>query len=176
MLNIDIPELKAKLLNNVITDSNGCWIWQRSKNLDGYGSCTINGMGGMLFGTHRLAYLLFNGEIPKNQVVCHHCDNPSCINPQHLFLGSRQLNALDMRAKNRHPNKRTSFDEVRYIRQKFKTMDGTEKERYRILADEFGYNPYTIKNIVKRRTFANVHDVPRPILNRVEEQPVEYRA
>ena len=81
----------------------------------------------------------------------------------------------DMASKGRRSKRHLTPDEVRYIRQKFKTMDGTATEKYRILAEEFSHTSCTIKNIIKRKSFANVHDVPRPVLNRVEEQLVEYR-
>ena len=93
--------LKSHISINPIT---GCWEWQGSK-CHGYGH-TI--MGSRTDGTrqpisaHRLSYMVFKGEIPKGYEVCHKCDNPCCINPEHLFLGTRQDNVNDRERKHRN--------------------------------------------------------------------------
>jgi len=80
-------------------NKNECWIWRGYKNRHGYGQMTLR--GGRNEYSHRLSYNLFVGAIPKGKCVLHKCDNPPCINPDHLFLGTRKDNVTDMDKKGR---------------------------------------------------------------------------
>lgn len=77
---------------------NGCWIWQGSKNDKGYGRIRS---GKKTFRAHRVSYEAFHGPIPKGHGVLHKCDNPSCINPDHLFSGTQFDNMSDASTKGR---------------------------------------------------------------------------
>lgn len=79
-------------------DERGCHIWQGSKIVRGYGRLQVAGYTVL---AHRHSYTLNVGPIPPGISVCHKCDNPSCVNPEHLFLGSAKDNADDMMAKGR---------------------------------------------------------------------------
>lgn len=80
-----------------------CWTWTAAK-IKGYGTMNV---GGKNCGAHRIAWELFNGPIPDGLHACHHCDNPSCVNPSHIFLGTHQDNMADKQAKGRGPGCRT---------------------------------------------------------------------
>lgn len=76
----------------------GCWEWTAAKDKDGYGWF---GYKGRLLGAHRIAYILFIEEIPEGKCVLHKCDNPSCVNPEHLYVGTHKQNSRDRDVKNR---------------------------------------------------------------------------
>ena len=95
---------KENLIDRVLIDENGCWIWQgaikkaRNRALT-YGWVTYNNKQ---MNAHRAAWLVVNGEIPEGKFVCHKCDVPRCVNPNHLFLGTPSDNMKDMWDKKRH--------------------------------------------------------------------------
>ena len=87
-----------------IDDLNGCWNWKLRKDDGGYGRLKIQLGARDKFrtdGAHRYAYEIFKGPIPKDKEVCHSCDNPACVNPTHLWLGTHKQNMEDMVSKGR---------------------------------------------------------------------------
>jgi HNH endonuclease len=126
---IDCP--KTYILERSMPEPNsGCWLWVGSTK----GKGKLKSYGNVCFGTgknisaHRFSYAAFNGQIPKDAWVLHRCDTPSCVNPDHLFLGDRAANAADRKMKNRgyldngkrsgekHPRTNLTWEIVRQIR------------------------------------------------------------
>lgn len=89
--------LKDRFLAN-IDKSCDCWLWTGAKNKQGYGHLKIKGK---TYRAHRVSYELFNGKIPPGFLVMHKCDNPLCVNPNHLKLGTHKDNTQDMMEKGR---------------------------------------------------------------------------
>lgn len=98
-------DLDARILERFLpkidktSSPNGCWLWTAAKHGGGYGLFRVYGQARM---AHRVSYLLFRGQIPEKYDVCHDCpsgDNPVCVNPAHLWAGTKQEHALDTRAK-----------------------------------------------------------------------------
>ena len=82
-------------------DPDDCWLWLGGTASKGYGHFSMGGRGGKQVNAHRAAYEFHYGPIPEGMLVCHSCDNPPCVNWNHLFLGTHQDNVRDMWAKGR---------------------------------------------------------------------------
>lgn len=83
----------------LINEHTDCWEWTRSTNNVGYGMFRYR--KGLMRTAHRVSYEMHKGPIPDGMIVCHTCDNPKCVNPDHLWLGTRRDNYNDMVAKGR---------------------------------------------------------------------------
>ena len=132
-----------------INNENDCWEWQSEKTGKGYGRFNVSINNKIKhFKAHRISYELCVGTIPPEMMVCHHCDNPCCVNPEHLFLGTNTDNIADMMKKNRqrkgenHGRNKLSLDEVLYIK-KYPKYHGSGVK----LAEQFGVSATTIFQI-----------------------------
>lgn len=100
-------EYKRFISKVLITDT--CWLWTGSKYRGQYGHFRrkLNNSWKM-YKAHRYSYEFYKGEIPSNYLVCHSCDNPSCVNPNHLWIGTSKDNFKDMQNKGRWKNPRSN--------------------------------------------------------------------
>ena len=94
-----MADVLVRLLANAeYVAESGCLVWTGYCNVSGYGKMSVQGVPRL---THRLAYTIHRGPIPDGMLVCHHCDVPCCINPEHLFLGTIHDNIGDASRKGR---------------------------------------------------------------------------
>jgi hypothetical protein len=146
------------LLERAIPEPNtGCWLWLGGI-AGGTGYPTVrNGNGNV--GAHRLMASLIYGPIPAGMDACHRCDVRACVNPQHLFLGSRGENLADMRRKGRandprgekHPKAKLTEDDVRAIRAALAA--GTSSC---VLGQQYGVAKNSILSIKHRRNWKHL--------------------
>lgn len=99
--------LAERFWYHVVVAPSGCWEWTAYRMANGYGRVTTT--PGTVRLAHRVAWELTRGPLAKRDVVCHHCDNPACVNPSHLFVGTQRDNLDDMQRKGRRyrPSART---------------------------------------------------------------------
>lgn len=122
-----------------------CWEWSGAKHPSGYGKVWLNLPELVCKAAHHASLILTGTDVPKGSVVMHSCDNPGCVNPNHLSIGTQQDNIKDKLAKGRQPtgdnhhNTTLSDADVIYIRQSAKS--GVD------LAKELGVSPSAISNI-----------------------------
>lgn len=137
-----------------VASPSECWPWQASKTPEGYGYFWYNKRMGK---AHRFAWEITNGAIPQNMLVCHHCDNPSCVNPSHLFIGTNADNSTDKIQKHRqantdgenNPNHKLSLSDVKTIRRLY--IPGVVTLKH--LSEQFGVTIAQISYVVKRKSW-----------------------
>lgn len=137
--------------------NSGCWLWIGGVDSSGYGTFVYNKK---TLGAHRVSFMLFNGEIPKNTLVCHHCDVRCCVNPKHLFLGSPADNMKDRNSKGRqvhlkgdtNGNSKLSVNDVLWIKEEYNKGGITLKE----LGKKFNVHKSTIHLIIKGRNWKHL--------------------
>lgn len=158
----DITRFWSKV--NRTDNPDECWEWVGTKR-HSYGTIGFGGRrknGGKEYNAHRVSYEINIGEIPDGLHVLHKCDNPKCVNPDHLFLGTHLDNMRDMFAKNRRPTARgensgkskLTDDQVREIRRRYKPychVNGT-----RALGREYNVTHECISSIVINKTWKHI--------------------
>ncbi len=148
------PKTVIQRFLDLIDTTGDCWLWLGHPGATGYGK--IDGVS-----AHRFSYELVHGPIPKLDTyhgwcVCHHCDNPRCINPDHLFLGTPKDNSRDCVRKGRHRvmrgeshcNAKVTADKVRAIR--------VDTRCYAEIAAEVGLSISTVQKIRSRTSWRSV--------------------
>lgn len=102
----DLDRLPDYFSSKIAVRDSGCWEWTGARTPDGYGQAYRQLQKGVKNTklAHRLVYMLLRGPIPPGLFACHHCDNPPCVNPDHIFLGDFTANSRDCVRKKRHMN------------------------------------------------------------------------
>lgn len=154
---------KERLISSIAVNQFGCWEWQRGK-IHGYGKLKI---GGIRVLAHRASYDEFVGD-PKGFFVCHKCDNPPCINPKHLFLGTQRDNMLDAYNKGRiavpvgcrfkkghipsTSNSKLSAERALQVKN---LIQSRGRKSLRVLSAEIGVPKHILVDIIRGRSYKN---------------------
>jgi len=141
--------LDQRLWKNVIK-KRGCWVYP-SVDYFGYGRIQV---GYKQTKAHRLAWELTKGAIPVGMHVCHKCDNPACVRPSHLFLGTDADNIADMDAKGRGFRPGVTLDATRVRR--IRRIYAAGRTSQRALAHKFGVSLSTVSGILRGTRWAHV--------------------
>lgn len=104
-----MPTLFERIFGRVDITSDGCWVHRNERTSKGYARVDI---ASKHHRAHRLAWQLIHGPIPAGMVICHRCDNPPCVRPDHLWLGTVADNNADMKAKGRRFDQRSRSGEA----------------------------------------------------------------
>lgn len=167
------PEERFWVRVNISDDPKNCWEWAGSKTRYGYGEMKIGKKAH--YRVHRFCWELHHGPIPKGMFICHHCDNPSCVNPEHLFLGTPLDNVQDKMRKGRHriasfprPSGESHYkatltwEQVREIRSLYTSSQNTLTE----LATMFDISIQSIFGIVNWLSWRTDNSPPRNRIGR----------
>ena len=147
---------KERIQAKVALASSGCWEWTGAKYWTGYGRIIADKVH---YAAHRASYMLYVGDIPDGMVVCHKCDNPSCVNPEHLFIGTKADNSSDMVRKVRsargekNAKAKLTEDQARQVldlRKRGMTLDA--------LAKRFGVTKAAIRFLVIGRNWKHLQE------------------
>ena len=138
---------------------NKCWEWNGSKSKAGYGRVLTTWNEPYQY-AHRVSWINYFGEIPKGLLILHKCDNPPCVNPHHLFLGTQKDNMQDMIKKGRnnfvkgekHPNSKLTEKQVLEIRKLYKPKIVTMK----MLAETYNVKHVTIQCIIYNKSWKHI--------------------
>lgn len=132
-----------------------CWEWTRLRNKDGYGRFCAYSTSIL---AHRIAFALANGYDPGPALVCHECDNPSCCNPRHLWLGDDAANKRDSYQKGRHV-RGERFGGVKLTEaQVLRIMQDGRSER--VVGKEYGVSPGAVGAIRRGRNWRYLTGYP----------------
>lgn len=137
-----------------------CWVWTAHRTCNGYGRIGRGGKYGKIDGAHRVSWEVEYGSVPEGMDVLHACDNPPCVNPSHLFIGTAKDNIDDMLRKGRdrhrhgeaHRDARLTEQQVRDIRANKALCRVSDRE----LGERYGVSNVAISRIVRRITWKHV--------------------
>lgn len=164
-MDIANDEIIRKRFFKKVRKTNDCWIWIGAHTPRGYGQMCVNYRN---IRATRISLLLHGITVDKDRIVCHRCDTPSCVRPDHLFVGTASDNMRDMVAKGRmpmhlrkgntlyrgekNPSARLTAEQVKEIRDRYANQDISQDA----LAKRYGVSPNCISRVIQRTTWTHI--------------------
>lgn len=145
---------RERLLKDIIITKNKCWQLTKFLTIRGYGRIAVKDKSIL---AHRYSYKIFKGNIPKKLLVCHSCDNPKCINPDHLWLGTNADNALDKSQKKRG-NQPSGKRKAKLNKEQVKNIKKMLKNgsSYKEITKKYNLTSHSVYNIKVKKTWKNI--------------------
>ncbi len=148
--------IEERIIKNSEKQPSGCIVWTGFKNKKGYGQISVHPREKHSALAHRASYQAFVGSpVPEYMRVCHRCDNPSCVNPVHLFLGTDADNSADMVAKGRSQRGERS-GAAKLTEKQVLEIRSRRADHQPTIAQEFGVTQQTISDIIQRRSWKHI--------------------
>jgi len=127
-----------------VEKTNYCWIWIKQKNRRGYGKFSLKNK---TIAAHKYSYELVKGAVPDGLYVCHKCNNPSCVNPDHLYAGTNSQNTLDSVVSGTHRTAKLNFEMAQQIRKIYAGGGVTQKQ----IGEKYGVGGDIVSEIVNHK-------------------------
>lgn len=147
-------KLPPRFWDKVAVLSNGCWNWTANKNSTGYGRFMLGAKNPIR--SHRASYQHFKGKIAEGMCICHTCDNPSCVNPAHLFEASHQGNMADMTAKGRHHDVKGENHHLNKLTEEDVLSIRDDERSMTVIAKDYGVTKQNIWRIKNKKTWLHI--------------------
>lgn len=142
-----------------VRKTDSCWLWLGSKDRDGYPLFMAEINGERFRKGHRVSYAMFRGKVGNGILVCHTCDNPSCVNPDHLFLGTSDDNMKDKAAKGRSRVPQGEKSPHAKLTQEQAQAILIDARPYIAIANEYGISATTVGSIKQRASWPELSGV-----------------
>lgn len=149
----DYAEILLRLLRGVDIKPCGCWEWQGAKSIQGYGQIEFENK---TWRTHRLMAHIKVADVLDTSIVCHRCDNPCCINPEHIWVGTQKQNVDDRDKKGRRNQARGARQGSAKLTEELVKQIRLDPRRHQIIAADYGITRAHVGNLKANRAWKHV--------------------